>query len=1069
MFATNGLLLDKKTSRKLISEGLKSINFSMDAATAETYRKIRSKKDLATVCENIRNLVASKEEMKSSSPDIIMNMVIMKENEKEIPQFVRLADSLGVKTVQIRLLIPLLRNYEVRSDDFYFNYNEQRVDPTRGSFREIIRSAKEIALQCGIHLVSDNPHITNVLTEKKIDSGIQTDDKPIWLDLHGEVDPEEFQVSRHDPVCKRAWMNVLIELNGDVKICCLAEHIIGNLNDHELPDIWNGPVIEDIRAHFLRNDLPDLCIGCTVIPNILFEDLDVKRTGNSGFRQGWHEPDPSGHKWMNGHCSRIRFITDGRKKYLEMGFLAGLMPGNGYYYVELLVNGIYHESFEVPGHGNKFTRYFQLPEHPEGKLLIEFRSTYTWKPSNLDPDSDDNRTFGGLAVSHALLKDSVLLERIDVSRTGDLGFVEGWHPAEPGRHKWMDGARGRFCFSTDGSREYLEICLLSGLSVKKRPYRIKLFVNGKKHHTFDVPGDRTQVIQTCLLPKHAKGLLFIELRSKHLWRPADMEPGSADERRLGPLALLHAELKNEELLETIDARLPGTRGFMDGWQPREPLGHHWMGDTSSRIRFFTDGTKRFLEIGYITAPNPEGTPYHVKIVVNGTHRDTFTASGKSNRYVRTFPLPKHERGPLTVDFLSDHIWSPSDSNPGSEDARRLGAIGLSYATVKEEPNRIIENQFLIDSEIQKKKAKIRSYPAWMVLGLTNRCNLKCVMCGLNTETPDTEKIDMPVHRLNKVRKVYPYLTDVSLSGGEPLMHKGFGEILKDMGSQGTRGINFYTNGLLLNEKKAELLLDYSNNIAFIAVSLDASTKATYKKIRGANLDLLIRNLRRFTALRAKRGLTFPKLYLNYVMTRTTIEELPDLVKLAGEIGVERVELQPLLAGWDFTVEKDGFTFDYKQENIRNYPELSKSVIDKTIETAKKHSVNLDLMHGIHRFYQSLHADSEIEAATIPPRFDFNPNFRHDFSRQHLEAMPGGPICRLPWQMLVLRANGNLYNCCWSNPFAQIDDHETFEELWNCEALQNIRSELLNGRFAPECKTPNCPAFKSGRLTDITVI
>jgi hypothetical protein len=176
----------------------------------------------------------------------------------------------------------------------------------------------------------------------------------------------------------------------------------------------------------------------------------------------------------------------------------------------------------------------------------------------------------------------------------------------------------------------------------------------------------------------------------------------------------------------------------------------------------------------------------------------------------------------------------------------------------------------------------------------------------------------------------------------------------------------------------------------------------------------------------------------------------------------------MLSGWDFTVEKDGYVFDYQKENISHYPELLKNSIDQALEKAEMYKVDINLLPGIYEFYLDQCQKSESGEVVLPRKYELSGNTLHDFSRLLIDSFQG-PICKLPWQKIVMYANGDVYNCCWAKPFANIDDFDSFEDLWNCKNLQNIRSELLNGRFAPECQTPNCPSFTKGTQIDIAKI
>jgi hypothetical protein len=444
-----------------------------------------------------------------------------------------------------------------------------------------------------------------------------------------------------------------------------------------------------------------------------------------------------------------------------------------------------------------------------------------------------------------------VLESIDVMIAGELGFSDGWHSLELEGHKWMDGPSGRICFTTDGSKKYLEICGYSGQTPGGAYYLVQVYVNGDHHETFELSGKGKKFVRSFRLPDYCSGDLQIEFRSDYLWKPSDVITGSSDSRQLGALALCSSSLNNESTLERIDVRETGNLGFGEGWQVADPVGHKWMNGSSGKIHFNSDGKKKYLEIGYVPAVTPGGKPNPVQLYVNGVYHETFMVTGIWNKYVKSFPLPEHKAGALHIEFRSDYVWKPTNFDPDCVDKRQLGAIGICYALLSEKPNKIILNQVATDKEIQDKKIKISSYPSWMILGVTNRCNLKCVMCGSNVDGFNSDRSDLPDERLDKIREIFPYLTYASISGGEPMLYPRFGDVVKELGQNGVKGINFYSNGLLLTDAKADLLLEYADNISFIAISIDAATEETYKKIRGGNFIKLISNIGAFSDKKRK--------------------------------------------------------------------------------------------------------------------------------------------------------------------------------------------------------------------------
>src|SRR6185436_14141221 len=74
-----------------------------------------------------------------------------------------------------------------------------------------------------------------------------------------------------------------------------------------------------------------------------------------------------------------------------------------------------------------------------------------------------------------------------------------------------------------------------------------------------------------------------------------------------------------------------------------------------------------------------------------------------------------------------------------------------------------------------------------------------------------------------------------------------------------------------------------------SISIDAATRATYERIRvGGDFDRLIANIGLLQRCKARLGSRFPVITFNFVLMRSNVGELPDLVDLAQRLGVEGI-------------------------------------------------------------------------------------------------------------------------------------------------------------------------------------
>ena len=94
MFNTNASLLDEKKSREIILSGVDKIFFSFDSPYREEFNKIRVKGDYDLVLKNIKNFMKVKKELKSDTPITRVQMVLMKDNQREWEDFQKLFSNL---------------------------------------------------------------------------------------------------------------------------------------------------------------------------------------------------------------------------------------------------------------------------------------------------------------------------------------------------------------------------------------------------------------------------------------------------------------------------------------------------------------------------------------------------------------------------------------------------------------------------------------------------------------------------------------------------------------------------------------------------------------------------------------------------------------------------------------------------------------------------------------------------------------------------------------------------------------------------------------------------------------
>lgn len=164
-----------------------------------------------------------------------------------------------------------------------------------------------------------------------------------------------------------------------------------------------------------------------------------------------------------------------------------------------------------------------------------------------------------------------------------------------------------------------------------------------------------------------------------------------------------------------------------------------------------------------------------------------------------------------------------------------------------------------------RQEKVRTqWPIEISLGLTSYCNLLCKMCYRNY-LPDNGKQYMPLGMVDEIVRQCKELNIASFWLGsftEGLLHPDILYIIRKCGEVHALDYWFTTNGTLLTEDIARAMIE--SGVTKLHVSLDAATPETYKKIRGGNLEIVEKNVRRFLQIRNEMSSELPMLRVTMV-------------------------------------------------------------------------------------------------------------------------------------------------------------------------------------------------------------
>jgi MoaA/NifB/PqqE/SkfB family radical SAM enzyme len=315
-------------------------------------------------------------------------------------------------------------------------------------------------------------------------------------------------------------------------------------------------------------------------------------------------------------------------------------------------------------------------------------------------------------------------------------------------------------------------------------------------------------------------------------------------------------------------------------------------------------------------------------------------------------------------------------------------------------------------------------PVCLYLETTNRCNLLCTTCPRTYEELEPPS-DMSWELFTSIVDQFPKIERVVLHGvGEPMMAAELPQMVKYLKDRGVY-VLFNTNGTLMREKKSRELIEAG--LDEMRISLDAAEPKAFEAVRGRDLfGRILRNVRNFVALKKQMGADKPRLSLWLTGLRETLEQLPDFVRLAHEIGVPEVHLQRLV---------------YFENNPIGLARPESSLFEKRDAEEGKYLL-----------------EAEKLAAELGVFFDASGAAEPEASLRRGDGDTPWSLCRRPWSLMYFTAHGRVLPCCIA-PFS-MHGYENFtlgdakatpvREIWNGAEYQSFREALLSSSPPQAC-------------------
>ncbi len=209
-------------------------------------------------------------------------------------------------------------------------------------------------------------------------------------------------------------------------------------------------------------------------------------------------------------------------------------------------------------------------------------------------------------------------------------------------------------------------------------------------------------------------------------------------------------------------------------------------------------------------------------------------------------------------------------------------------------------------------AVTRRVPVYAHFGITHRCDLTCKMCGIwrygnKKEELSVEQIQEVAARMRRMGVV-----QVSIGGGEPFAYEELELAAKAFVDQGLN-LRVLTNAVNVPKERFDRSLSYG--VKNFSVSLDSLYPARFDYIceQEGSWDSAVGNMVYLAdKLRGQGGLQV----INCVVSNLNLEELPDMVRFAKEIGFA-ISFLPVEL---LNTSKDGVK-NWEARFIRHRPEM----------------------------------------------------------------------------------------------------------------------------------------------------
>ena len=179
-----------------------------------------------------------------------------------------------------------------------------------------------------------------------------------------------------------------------------------------------------------------------------------------------------------------------------------------------------------------------------------------------------------------------------------------------------------------------------------------------------------------------------------------------------------------------------------------------------------------------------------------------------------------------------------------------------------------------EEPVEKIKKKVH-------ITMTNDCNMRCPHCFVSAGIVEKQELNVAeiLEVVGAIERING-LTDIVVSGGEPLIHPDIIYLLKGLKGH---NVSLFTNGTMINEENYKIIADCCQEVQ---ISFEGVTKDAYERIRGKgnyNKALHAIELLKTTGIMITLAVT--------ILPSTADDVREHLISFVNSIGYENLEIR----------------------------------------------------------------------------------------------------------------------------------------------------------------------------------